>query len=159
MFSLFYTPLMRSDIDKKKNQIITWLKSGVSQAEVARRLKCKVATLTSRLDRWDARHLKNQSGKNNPRPGACRHVSDYLSIDGPNISSRKLKLKLWRDVYKDKICENCFLIEWQGKPAPLELDHINGDSHDNRLESLRILCPNCHAQTPTNSGKNVGNYN
>jgi hypothetical protein len=37
----------------------------------------------------------------------------------------------------------------------LELDHINGLHSDNRLENLRIVCPNCHAQTPTNSGKST----
>jgi 5-methylcytosine-specific restriction endonuclease McrA len=37
---------------------------------------------------------------------------------------------------------------WFGQPIPLELDHRNGDSNDNRLENLRLLCPNCHAQTP-----------
>lgn len=38
---------------------------------------------------------------------------------------------------------------WQGKPMTLELDHINGDRDDNRLQNLRFLCPNCHSQTPT----------
>jgi len=36
---------------------------------------------------------------------------------------------------------------------PLELDHINGDHHDNRLENLRILCPNCHSLKPTHRGR------
>jgi predicted amidophosphoribosyltransferase len=44
--------------------------------------------------------------------------------------------------------------EWRGKPISLHLDHINGDPSDNRIENLRILCPNCHSQTPTYSGKN-----
>ena len=39
--------------------------------------------------------------------------------------------------------------EWQGKPITLQLDHINGIHDDNRIENLRIVCPNCHSQTPT----------
>lgn len=46
-------------------------------------------------------------------------------------------------------CEHCGLTTWQGRPIPLELDHINGKNNDNRLENLRILCCNCHALTPT----------
>ena len=39
---------------------------------------------------------------------------------------------------------------------PLQLDHVNGDRRDNRLENLRILCPNCHALTDTWCGRNIG---
>ena len=43
--------------------------------------------------------------------------------------------------------------EWRGAPLPLDLDHINGDPLDHRLENLRWLCPNCHGQTPTHCRK------
>lgn len=43
---------------------------------------------------------------------------------------------------------------WQGGVIALEIDHINGDNRDNRVENLRYLCPNCHALTPTYRGKN-----
>lgn len=38
----------------------------------------------------------------------------------------------------------------------LEIDHINGLSYDNRPENLRVLCPNCHAMTPTFRASNIG---
>ncbi|WP_375478716.1 HNH endonuclease [uncultured Jatrophihabitans sp.] len=49
----------------------------------------------------------------------------------------------------------CGLVEWLGAPISLALDHINGDPTDNRFENLRILCPNCHAQTDTWCRRNV----
>jgi len=45
--------------------------------------------------------------------------------------------------------------EWNGKPLVLVLDHINGVNNDNRLENLRLLCPNCNSQTDTFAGRNV----
>ena len=48
------------------------------------------------------------------------------------------------------ICVECGNGEsYNNKPLTLELDHINSNSTDNRLENLRWLCPNCHSQTPT----------
>lgn len=52
-------------------------------------------------------------------------------------------------------CSSCNLNTWKDKPIPLELDHINGDNRDHRLENLRLLCPNCHAMTSTYRGKNI----
>ena len=56
--------------------------------------------------------------------------------------------------YKCEICGQ--LPEWNGKPLVLVLDHINGDSSDNRVENLRFVCPNCDIQLPTFGSKNRG---
>ena len=49
-----------------------------------------------------------------------------------------------------RICSECGQGEtWNGKVLVLQLDHIDGNSDNNKLENLRILCPNCHTQTET----------
>lgn len=55
-------------------------------------------------------------------------------------------------------CYECNLKEWNNKPISLELDHIDGDNWNNKLENLRFLCPNCHSQTPTYKGKKRNQY-
>lgn len=69
--------------------------------------------------------------------------------------SHLLKKRLVAAGLKQLKCELC---GWEERTPdgriPVELDHINGDRSDNRLENLRILCPNCHSLQPTHRGLN-----
>lgn len=74
-----------------------------------------------------------------------RPITDFLVLDGPFITSHKLKLRLIDEGLKPAHCEECESSQWLGEELPLELDHVDGNRRDNRLENLKILCPNCHA--------------
>lgn len=74
----------------------------------------------------------------------------------PQYQTFKLKQKLLQSDLKNNVCEECGISEWNGKPLMCELDHVNGNSKDHRLENLKMLCPNCHSQTDTFRAKNIG---
>lgn len=71
------------------------------------------------------------------------------------VNNTSLKKKLLKMNVMEYKCAICGISEWLGNPLSLQLDHINGDNRDNRLENLRLLCPNCHSQTSTFSGRNA----
>jgi hypothetical protein len=103
----------------------------------------------------DTSHFKGQAWNKGKTLGPRKPVEELLVIDRKHpYQSFKLKNRLLQEGIKIHQCEFCGITEWQGKPAPLELDHINGINYDNRLENLRLLCPNCHAQTDTYRGRN-----
>ncbi len=53
-------------------------------------------------------------------------------------------------------CSVCGIEDWLGEPINFEIDHSDGDPYNNRPENLRMLCPNCHSQTPTYKNRNKG---
>lgn len=94
-------------------------------------------------------HLRGKTHSYNRIPLSNILVKDY------SYSSNRLRKRLISEGIKDHKCECCGLSEWLGDPIPLELDHIDGDHYNNTLENLKILCPNCHAKTPTYRGRNI----
>lgn len=81
-------------------------------------------------------------------------VKYVLINNGSGWKSHDIKLKLFEFNIKERKCEKCGQNEmWCNEKLSLHLDHINGNRDDNRLKNLRILCPNCHSQTPTFSAK------
>ncbi len=86
-------------------------------------------------------------------------LKDIL-VKNSTYQSFKLKKRLFLVKLKEPKCEECSWAKMSidGR-VPLELDHINGDRHDNRLENLRVLCPNCHSLQTTHRGKNTKQHN
>lgn len=82
-------------------------------------------------------------------------LEEVLVKDSDYHHTSALKKRLVRAGILEYHCHICGIREWQNKPISLHLDHISGDVRDNRVENLRLLCPNCHSQTPTfgNKGK------
>jgi len=72
-----------------------------------------------------------------------------------SIGKGSLKRNLKRE-FGDN-CSVCRIDSWMDRPINLEIDHIDGDPFNNVPENLRLICPNCHSQTPSFKGRNKGN--
>lgn len=97
--------------------------------------------------------------------GGKRHIGTALRNRMPPLetvltsecdySRKSLRKRLVSVGLLENNCGRCGIgTEWNGEPLSLTLDHINGVSNDNRISNLRLLCPNCHSQTITFSGRN-----
>jgi hypothetical protein len=73
--------------------------------------------------------------------------SEIFKMDVPSTTNTRRRF-LSLVEYK---CVECGISEWNNKPLILHMDHIDGNRMNNVLENLRLLCPNCHAQTETYS--------
>lgn len=145
---------MRNDILERKNEILQWIQEGNSKAFICRELHCKPETLNSYLDKMGIEYKGNQSGKGlNKNSGKYMPLVEYLQ-NSKDIQTNKVRLKLLKEGYKKAQCEKCGLSEWLGNPIPLEVHHIDGNSHHNEISNYQLLCPNCHALTNSYRGKN-----
>lgn len=145
---------LRTDILESRNKIAGWIEEERSKAYICKELKCKPSTLNSYLVKMGLEYNGNQGAKGQKKDPKRKTAWEYL--ESTCIKSNTLKNKLIEDGIKEHKCEECKKKNWNGKSIPLELHHVDGNRHNNSIENLQILCPNCHAQTPNYSGRNIG---
>jgi 5-methylcytosine-specific restriction endonuclease McrA len=144
-----------------KELLETNVKDCYSFAELCRRLGLKPEgsnpkTLRKKMDEFgvDYSHFTGQAWNKNPENPVYRGKYLPKLCEHSSLNSSNAKELVYRLSLKENKCEICGITEWQGKPIICELHHINGDSTDNRLENLQILCPNCHSQTDNFRSRN-----
>ncbi|HEY8466401.1 MAG TPA: HNH endonuclease [Solirubrobacterales bacterium] len=133
--------------------------ASLSWSETLRRLGYRSAggnaeTVKRYARRWgiDWTHFR-RSGRGPANRGKAIPLARVL-VRGSTYSRKHLKERLFREGLKERRCEECGQGElWRGKRMALIIDHINGVPNDNRLENLRILCPNCAATLDTHCGR------
>lgn len=97
----------------------------------------------------DTSHMRAARGRDKP-------IESYF-VKGDKRTNGVIRRKVLENELIEYICSECSQQPlWNGKELTLDLEHINGDPTDNRLENLTFLCPNCHSQTSTYKGRNSG---
>ena len=103
----------------------------------------------------DISHFSKTAAMQAANKNRIYNLEEIMVENSTYTNTTKLKERIIREnilPYKCAICGNEG--EWLGHDLSLQLDHINGKHFDHRKENLRFLCPNCHSQTETFSGKN-----
>lgn len=104
----------------------------------------------------DASKIKGKGWRKGSSIPVIRPKSlDQVLVKNSNYPRIKLKKRLIENGMLENKCQICNIDPyWNGQKLVLRLDHINGINNDNRLENLRVVCPNCDSQLPTFCGRN-----
>ena len=124
------------------------IKSSGSMREAALKLEMPFSTFKIKAKKLGV-YKPNQGAKGKSKP------RQPIFVENGTTSNGVIKKRIVDDNLMDYKCNSCGIDEWQGQKMMLELDHINGNNRDNQLTNLRLLCPNCHSQTPTYRGRNI----
>ncbi|MFB7269857.1 HNH endonuclease signature motif containing protein [Streptomyces sp. NPDC056244] len=106
----------------------------------------------------DTSHFTPQVRTKNMRDNRRRRSAEEILVEDNSAQARRTpSSRLKRALLElgvEERCEQCGCeAQWRGHPLPLEVDHLDGNWRNNRIENLRILCPNCHSTTDTYRGR------
>lgn len=140
-----------------KDEIKFAIDTTISMAKAAEKLNLKFTTFKKKATTLGL-YRPNQGRKGIKREeyednNIRISLNDILEGKFPDYPRCHLKRRLLKEGIIINKCEICNIDKWNGKELTCQLDHIDGDGKNNKLENLRMLCPNCHSQTETFSGK------
>jgi len=139
------------------SEFIDAVKSSVSIAEVLKKINLKIVggnyrTVHIKIRKLglDTSHFLGQRHLTGKKIYSKRIPLSEVLVQNSDYNRGTLKKRLIQDKIIEEKCSICGMFpEWNSKRLVLILDHINGVNNDNRIENLRLLCPNCNSQTDT----------
>ena len=161
------------DVSHFEREGVRWTRDVLEQAVAASTNRCEVLRhlglevvgghhthISRRIKAYgiDTSHFKVPTRRGKPwRP----RTPEAFLVEQPADRARRVpsdRLK-WA-MASSGVAERCALCGteavWRGRPLPLEVDHVDGDWRNNRIENLRLLCPNCHSTTDSYRGRGKG---
>lgn len=136
-----------------KEKVLEASTTSLSAAEAAAKLGIKFTTYKRYALKYGC-YVTNKPGTGKSKNKPKIPLQEILEGKYPEFQTNKLRIRLLEEGVFTAVCSSCTLQEWLGNQIPLELDHIDGNSRNHKLDNLRLLCPNCHALTPTYRGRN-----
>jgi len=145
--------------EKREKAVCELIKVKNNFSEVAKELNLSVGSNTylefkkiAKKYGLDTTHF-NRNRKSNQYKNSLKEEDIFKKES--LIASSRISRYLFKFGIKERVCERCGRVEWEGEPIPLQVHHIDGDRTNNSVENLQILCPNCHALTDNYCGKNA----
>lgn len=136
----------RERSDEVKEKIRQSVKNGL--------LSGKIPTYQERIDRMTEKQKDQFFSKLKEIAETKKEnaINEIMSVPFESLSFERLRKRV---IYEqNERCNVCGISEWVGKPISLELEHKDGNHHNNTRTNLEALCPNCHSQTATFRGRN-----
>jgi 5-methylcytosine-specific restriction endonuclease McrA len=137
------------------NELKEIIKSSTSLSDICKKCNLPIRShLFSYLKEFfdneniDASHILNRF--QTQRKSEYKIPINKLLVRDCKHHNVSVKFRIIKENLLPYKCALCDLVPiWNNKELIFHLDHINGINNDNRIENLRLLCYNCHSQTPT----------